>query len=393
MGTRVYGARMRQARALRVVPSAVMAEHMGWSRTRQSLLEKTSASVTLDGADLARLGALCGFPAAFFTTEPCSRVTLEDLLFRPSRAVSSAAREFLAALVNVIGDFVGSRIGPSGVDRVWEPAGGAVDVRAAAAARRHLEVDDSSPIGEIIERMESAGIVVVMLPEFPFRFRMLTGTHGGCSARAGRTRDRPVVLLQGGAVSGERLRLCAAHEIGHLMLHPFGAIRPAEEQTAVRFAAEFLAPAAALKLELPATVTLGALLDLKQRWGLSVAVLITHLRDSQLISVQRAHTLHRQLHSRINPETGCTWGKTEPGRNWWEMEEPQMLRKIVETSCSTGGALALPQDLLAAVAAGEPVLPAAAYPAFRQQVGGDRDRDRPDVEDTLGVPGRIDMSG
>lgn len=396
MGTRVYGARMRQARALRVVPSSVVAEHMGWSRARQSKLELRDSVFTLDDPALARLGALCGFPAGFFTTAPGSRVTVGDLLFRPTRMVSASAREFLAAMVNVIGDLVSLEpgFGQRGGDRGWEPARDAMDVQAAgAAARRHLEVGDGAPIGDVIGQMESVGIAVAMLPEVSFDTAALTGTHDGCSARAGYMRDQPVVLLPPGR-SWEQLRLAAAHEIGHLMLHPFGGIRPAEERAASAFAAEFLAPAAALELELPATVTLGGLLALKQRWGLSLAALIPHLLNSRLIGEDRARTLQRQLYSRINRETGCTWGKTEPGQHGWVREAPRLLAQIVENSRSgKGGAMALPQDLLAAIASGQSVLPAAAYPAFRQQVGGDRDRDHPDVEDALGVPGRVDMSG
>ncbi|WP_131723418.1 ImmA/IrrE family metallo-endopeptidase, partial [Mycobacteroides abscessus] len=51
-----------------------------------------------------------------------------------------------------------------------------------------------------------------------------------------------------------------AHEIGHLVLHRYGAVSDEEERAASRFASEFLAPAAVIADELPAAVTLNSLI-------------------------------------------------------------------------------------------------------------------------------------
>jgi hypothetical protein len=55
-----------------------------------------------------------------------------------------------------------------------------------------------------------------------------------------------------------------------------------------------------------------------------------HLRDTGLIDAARAKTLTTQLHSRINPATGHTWGMTEPGWQDRHPERPRLLRKWVE---------------------------------------------------------------
>lgn len=78
----------------------------------------------------------------------------------------------------------------------------------------------------------------------------------------------------------------------------------------------------ALAREVPAVPTLGDLVDVKAKWRISLGALIIHLRESKLIDEARADTLQRQLYTRVNPETGHTWGKTEPGWNSRTPERP-----------------------------------------------------------------------
>ncbi|MGC7327508.1 DNA-binding protein, partial [Mycobacteroides abscessus subsp. abscessus] len=81
---------------------------------------------------------------------------------------------------------------------------------------------------------------------------------------------------------------------------------------------------------------------------------IMHLRQSALIDQDRAETLQRQLYTRINTETGCTWGKTEPGWDARKPERPRLLLKWIEECFGASSAVELavhdlifPTDLLA----------------------------------------------
>ena len=98
----------------------------------------------------------------------------------------------------------------------------------------------------------------------------------------------------------------------------------AEEQ-ASRFASEFLAPIEEIARELPRAATLAALLDLKFKWGISLAALIRHLHSNGLITDQRKKTLYQQLYTRRNPETGRSYGATEPGWDKSTPERPQLI--------------------------------------------------------------------
>jgi len=135
-----------------------------------------------------------------------------------------------------------------------------------------------------------------------------------------------VVLLRG-TDSCERTRWTGAREIGHLVLHRYGDVSDDEEREASRFASELLTPAEAIAAEIPAAPTLKDLIEVKLKWRISVGALIIHFRESKLIDAARTLTLQRQLYTRINTDTGHTWGKTEPGWDTYTPEKPRLLRR------------------------------------------------------------------
>lgn len=370
----VFGARVRQARILRSMPGTVVMDRMGWRSPRQTRLEQSDTAV-LDAAELDRLADVLRFPAAFFTTEPVSRVTAHDLLLRAPKVMTVAQKQHLAAFANVVGDLADhlntlNRLPPVLIEPL--PPGADV-VTAAARTRRRFGVPTLEPITSLIYELECAGVPVVSRTRRSLRS---AGANGGdrsaddpvgpgddrllgCSARTGANRERPVVLL-GGSDSWERTRWSAAHEIGHLVLHQYGEITGPEEREASRFAAELLAPAKALAAEVSQAPTLNDLVELKLRWRLSLGVLIVHLRESKLIDSARADTLQRQLYSRINADTGRTWGRTEPGWDAFAPERPRLLSRWLEGCYGTSSArelaahgLIFPADVIADVLAGQ----------------------------------------
>lgn len=393
----VFGTRVRQARVLRRLSGTAVMDHLGWRSPRQTRLEQ-SDTAALDGADFARLVALLRFPPTFFTTVPVSRVTVRDLLFRAPKSTTVTEKEYLAVFANVVGDLLGqlntlATLPPVLLDPL--PAGTDV-VSAAAQTRRRLGLEAQAPIKSLIYEMEAAGVPVVMRMK---RSRssgqvqwgtdedepvgLLTEKHLGCSTRVGAYRERPLVLLRA-LDSWERTRWTAAHEIGHLLLHRFGDVSDEQEREASRFASELLAPAQALAQEVPGVPTLNDLVEVKAKWRISLGALIIHLRESRLIDEVRADTLQRQLYTRANPETGHTWGKTEPGWNSRRPERPRLLRRWMEECYGSVAPDALaahdliyPSDLLADFLAGQRGAPSTAVtppaPVVEQAVTDRRD--------------------
>ncbi|WP_396911300.1 ImmA/IrrE family metallo-endopeptidase [Mycolicibacterium sp.] len=341
----VFGTRVRQARLLRRMTARLVVESTGWSTARQSQIEK-AATVRLAAADVEVMAELFRFPAAFFTSEPQSRVTAAELLFRAPKSMTVGEKDFLATFASLAGDFLAELDARSKLPAVKIPtvsveqlAHSSIAV-AAARLRATMGVEPDEPLDDLTYEAERLGAPVIVRRRMPGEWssefaatggRSRDERHLGYSAWVGRMRDRPLVVLRE-SDSWERTRFTVAHELGHLVLHSQVdcSVNSVHEQEANRFATELLAPAAVIAGELPRVVSLLNLQPIKARWGLSLGSLIMHLRDSGLIAPTKAKMLTSQLYSRINQSTGHTWGMTEPGWQDRAPERPRLLRKWVE---------------------------------------------------------------
>lgn len=341
----VFGARVRQARQLRRMTATSVVEFTGWSNARQTKIEKSS-TMWLDHGDVQRLAGLFRFPTIFFSSEPQSRVTSEELLFRAPKSMTIGEQDFLATFASLAGDFLSELDGQSKLPPVRIPAmvdrGRApMSIENAAAQLRHaMGVEPDEPLDDLMYEAERLGAPVIVrrrsVGDWESEFSASPGRardekHLGYSTWVGRYGDRPLVVLRE-SESWERTRFTVAHELGHLVLHSRShcSVSAGGEVEANRFATELLAPAAVIAGELPRVMSLLNLRSIKDKWGLSLGSLIMHLRDSGLVDASRAKMLTTQLHSRINPATGHTWGMTEPGWDDRIPERPRLLRKWVE---------------------------------------------------------------
>ena len=117
----VFGARVRQARLLRRMTATSVVEATGWSNARQTKIEK-SPTIWLDSGDVDRLAALFRVPARFFSSEPQSRVSVGELLFRAPKSMTVGEQEFLATFASLAGDFLGDLDAQSKLPPVMIPS-------------------------------------------------------------------------------------------------------------------------------------------------------------------------------------------------------------------------------------------------------------------------------
>lgn len=364
---KVYGSRVRQARMLRQVPGTSVLAALGWKGARLSRLEKLSAS-ELDVEELACLVGALNFPASFFTTAPPPRRRLPELLFEAPRRAPATAVEYLGQFASAVGEFVeqvdSGRVFPA--PKVTAVCPGNPLPVLAAQVRAQLGLAPDSPIRNMIDAAEAAGVVVVCHGHIDAGTATRRSNTAkvllhrvGWSAWVGDRQRRPLIVLRSGA-SWDLVRHAVAVELGQLLLDDCLPASRARDELAARLASELLAPSAVLEHELCREPTLRELVAVKRRWGLSLATLIAHLHSSGLISDDRREKLRTQLHTRINPDTGRTWGRTEPEQAARPIERPELLARCVSHAWGPRSASELsqrsglwPPDIIGAFLSGQ----------------------------------------
>lgn len=190
----------------------------------------------------------------------------------------------------------------------------AVDTREALGVERHQPLDTA-----LIELLENNGVVVVRDPE----------TDRDIDAYSAVVNRHPIVVLDGGSQSvWDRGNFNLAHELGHLVMHRRIESQPGTktaERQAHRFAGAFLAPEDDIRSEIPADLDWSAYLDLKIRWGLSMAALVHRAHDLELIGDSMYTRAMKQ-------RSAYGWTRSEPGNDLRPVPQPSLLARAVEAS-------------------------------------------------------------
>ena len=310
----MLGERLRQARLAAGLSLQGLADRLERPITRQALSRYETGASQPSPTRIADLAAALNVQPSSLLTE--SSVEIRWEAYRKLAKLSKSRQEQLTALaVQRLEGELRLRELFHLSDRHDLP--GPIEVRdlsdcdyAAAAVRMRWNLGDR-PVDSLIDLIEEhGGAVVALTEEWGF---------DGLSGWANRT---PVLVLNE-AIPPDRLRLNAAHEIGHLVMKSTGDAKQ-DEQFAFRFAASFLVPPEAARQELGAhrrNLDHFELALLKQRWGLSMQGWIRRARDLEIIS----DDLYRRLNMRFRSNG---WHRTEPFA-YEAREEPALYRRLV----------------------------------------------------------------
>jgi Zn-dependent peptidase ImmA (M78 family)/transcriptional regulator with XRE-family HTH domain len=190
----------------------------------------------------------------------------------------------------------------------------------AMDVREHWKLGEG-PITNLVETAENSGAVV-------FRYGLDAETLDALSEWL-QPENFPLVILNADKSVAVRSRLDLAHELGHMFLHSRmaeGELRHSDvfrlvEDQAFRFGAALLLPEHSF-LEDLYSVSLDALLALKLKWKVSVAMMIERLKNLNIVTPDQ----YRRL--RIN-YSARQWNKEEPYDREIEIEQPQFLGKAI----------------------------------------------------------------
>jgi Zn-dependent peptidase ImmA (M78 family)/transcriptional regulator with XRE-family HTH domain len=322
----VIGERIRLAREACRMTQAELASAAELSQAAISELEAgrlaDPAKATVD-----RIAQATSFPVSFFHRGP-----LPDFpegryrrLQRGSSKVDKQVRALSRQIVEVVERSEKQlRLPPVALDPVRDanPLSGEAIEALADRSRRAFGIGERDPIPNISRAAERAGIIVVRLPNYAL-------DHDGFSAWPDYGLDgRPLIAVVGGK-SGDRDRFTVAHELGHLLLHtarPVADPKDAERE-ANRFAGALLVSRAAANDAIRAPITLRVLMNVKARYGMSIAAIARRAYDLGLITKDQYGSLMRQLSAR-------KWRHMEPIDV--EPERPILIGKILAALSGSG---------------------------------------------------------
>ena len=274
---------------------------------------------------IAELALALGYPARYFDYRP------ERGAGRPSQAFFRSLRtarqrqrdQALARAAHAleISDWVSQRVElpPVKLPELQPPKADArrSELEALAAQVREALRLPVGPVANVVRLMESIGILVVRLGGL--------GHH--VDAFSVWADVRPQVILSADKKDKGRSRFDAAHEFGHLVLHP--DIEPANrvlERQANWFASSMLMPAALIEPDLPRRAPRRSdwrqLVDAKMRWGVSIRALLFRSRELGLLN----ESAFRRSLVNLNEEWGAY---SEPG-DLGEPEQPIVLARALK---------------------------------------------------------------
>lgn len=169
--------------------------------------------------------------------------------------------------------------------------------RLAAAVRAHLDLDEAEPIGSMIEVLEDACGIRVLELKTALELDGLAAQYG----------DGHVLILNP-EMKGDRQRMNAAIELGHVLYRESSASELAVEKMAYEFAMTLMLPGSQL-VEAFEGKSFLKLIAFKEKFGISVAAMIHRAEQLRLIKTTTSRWLWSEM-------TRRGWKSDEPGFVW-----------------------------------------------------------------------------
>jgi Zn-dependent peptidase ImmA (M78 family)/transcriptional regulator with XRE-family HTH domain len=189
-------------------------------------------------------------------------------------------------------------------------------VESVARLVRSTWLIPPGPIRSVTRAIEEAGGIVVSMD---FGTRQIDAISEWVQPHP------PIFMINSNSdITGDRLRLTLAHEIGHALMHEFP--NPKMEDQANGFAAEFLMPSREIKSSLYG-LTFAKLMDLKAHWKVSMAALIQRAGDLKTITVDQKRYMFMNLGRR-------GWRMREPEHTDIPVERPELFSALIQAHLS-----------------------------------------------------------
>lgn len=311
-------------------------EAAGWNQTQlaerlgitSSAISQFESGRTAPGTQtVAKLALALSFPPEFFRKPMRATVDASICLFSSSDASATERRRATRriTIMSWLADELGTKIcgwpEVSREVRARVESGLAGPDHLARATRAQLGLEDG-PVEDVLEAMESLGILVV----------------GAAGSSAGpfagwRSDGVAIAVLDPERIAPTSLRYEAARQLGYLLIHSRGSTVPMNEaaKAAEAFALSFLMPASRFAKEYPTPLNWTHLRILKRRWGVSLERMSKRACQLSVIS----ESTYRRRCGELNQRG---WRDDEPDEP--PPEYPQRIAAAVEEEVESGRTLA-----------------------------------------------------
>lgn len=296
---------------------------------KQSLSNYANESNVPPYENIIKIARALGFPPDYFMTEDLCTTATDNIYFRSQAAATKTARraqavkmEYVAKLYDVLLDYVElPQLDLPNVEFVQNDDIAAVDTpemmeqieKAADDVRKQWNLG-TGPIDNFQYVLESHGIIVTSselvdtgIDAFSQKVRVGKGVEQGYVFI--------IALALGEGKPIERLRFDMAHELGHILLHPWEDNNEdldknsfnAREKQANMFASALLLPARAFSRDIrPYATDISYYRHLKRKWRMSMQAMMYRARQLGIITGNQFSYMMRTV-----SKNG--WRKHEPG--------------------------------------------------------------------------------
>jgi Zn-dependent peptidase ImmA (M78 family)/transcriptional regulator with XRE-family HTH domain len=332
--TGFIGERLTEARQAFGLTKVALAEMINVTSAAISQYENGPQSPRADVMD--RLCDKLGFPRSFFLNSP---VADEDdpMFWRSNASATQIARERCHPRLRWLKEITSYQKQFLDFPKlVLPPIHAPDDFRTLTSAQIEHVANEcrewwnfgSGPIPDLLLELENSGVVTA-------RINVAADSLDAFSQWSTSYRT-PFVVLGKDKASAVRSRFDAAHELAHLLLHRKVDRRRVKntadwkilETQAHRFAAAFLLPAKSFSDELWAA-TLDGMMARKERWKVSIAMMIVRCEHIGIINQDQAKRLWINYNRR-------GWRGEEPLDAVLKSEQPRVLRRGFETLVDEG---------------------------------------------------------
>lgn len=321
----MFGSRIAVARMVRGRTRKDLADAVGVSP--RSISDYEMDRTTPGRSVREGLARELGFPQSYFDMGEADIPAEQSIAFRARSKMTRRQRDVATATVSLaaeVSDWMDSSFELPAADL---PDLDGLDPEVAASYLRRLWGLGEGPVSDMIAVMEAHGVRV-------FSASLVSGDVDAFS-HWDEWRRRPFVFLTT-AKSGERRRMDAAHELGHLVMHRrvdlAGADARAIERQANDFAAAFLMPSAGFMATAPRGFSMQQAMQIKKVWRVSVVAAIFRGHELGLLSDWQYHHLFAAAGS---------MGMRSKEPDGIEPEVSQVGGKVIEFEAGAGGVLAM----------------------------------------------------